>query len=279
MHVARARSASSAGLSSWTSSDGERPVAQRLRQAAAPREELRRRGRSSSPRRRAGRVIRIQIGLRLKAPAMARSTSGSSSPCSRSRRTSTSPSSPSMRTNPPSGIQLRLYRVPCQTTEVIRGGKPIPNSSTVMPARLATMKWPSSWTSTRTTRMPMKAATVPMTSIRPIASRPRSRPDLGVEGRRWPRDPARHRSPQRSTASAIVSAMAGKAMRPSRKACDRDLVGGVQDRRRGCRRPRRPDARRRTRDSRASVNGANSSVPHSVGRAMSRGRRQALADA
>jgi hypothetical protein len=45
-----------------------------------------------------------------------------------------------MRTKPPSGIQFRLYRVPCQVSDPIRGGKPIPNSSTVIPARFAVMK-------------------------------------------------------------------------------------------------------------------------------------------
>ena len=177
--------------------------------------------------------IRIQIGLRLNAPAMACSTSSSVRPFSRRRRTSTSPSSPSMRTNPPSGIQLRLYRVPCHMTDVIRGGKPIPNSSTVMPARLATRKWPSSWTSTSTTRTPRKAATVPMTSIRPIPRPCRAR---HVSADRTSASSAAIASrsgssalPQRSTAPAIVSAMRGKAIAPVEEGRDRDLVSGVED--------------------------------------------------
>ena len=88
-------------------------------------------------------ATRTQIGRRLNAPAMAASTCSSSSPFSRSRRISMSPSSPSMRTKPPRGIQLRLYRVPCHVIEAMRGGKPMPNSSTVIPARLAARKCPS----------------------------------------------------------------------------------------------------------------------------------------
>ncbi len=51
---------------------------------------------------------RIQIGLRLKAPSMARSTADSERPCLRIRSASVSPSSPSIFTKPPSGIQLTL---------------------------------------------------------------------------------------------------------------------------------------------------------------------------
>ena len=71
---------------------------------------------------------RTQIGLRLNAPAIALSTAASESPRRRSLSASDSPSSPSIFTKPPRGIQLTEYRVPCQTTEPIRGGKPTPNS-------------------------------------------------------------------------------------------------------------------------------------------------------
>ena len=131
-------STSSAGLFSWISSTWSGPRLTGCGSAAAHEKASPARMKFiATPAR--STPIRIQIGLRLKAPAMAWSISASVRPPSRSRRISTSPSSPSIRTKPPSGIQFRLYRVPCHVTDAIRGGNPIPNSSTVIPARLALM--------------------------------------------------------------------------------------------------------------------------------------------
>ena len=55
-------------------------------------------------------------------------------------------SSPLILLNPPNGIQFRVKSVPFQVNSLIaRGGNPIPNSSTSMPIRRATIKCPSSW--------------------------------------------------------------------------------------------------------------------------------------
>src|SRR6188768_1926915 len=58
-----------------------------------------------------------------------------------------------------------------------RGGKPMPNSCTVTPARRATTKWPNSWMTTRTTRMASRITTsrkpfpIPVSSSGITASR------------------------------------------------------------------------------------------------------------
>ena len=71
-------------------------------------------------------------------------------------------SSPSIFTYPPKGMALRVYSVSPRRKPKIRGGSPMPNSSTLTPASFAVMKWPSSWKTTRGTKTAMKAIMVVM---------------------------------------------------------------------------------------------------------------------
>ena len=75
-----------------------------------------------------------------------------------SERGSDGSSSPSMRTKPPMGSQLIVYSVSPRrhVSPLMRGGKPMPNSSTLMRNAFATRKWPSSWMTTRGTRRATK---------------------------------------------------------------------------------------------------------------------------
>ena len=58
---------------------------------------------------------------------------------------SSSGDSPSILTNPPSGIAARTYSVSPRRKPKIVGPKPIENFSTFTPFHLARRKWPSSW--------------------------------------------------------------------------------------------------------------------------------------
>src|SRR3989344_4442432 len=65
--------------------------------------------------------------------------------------------SPKIFTKPPKGNQLRVNGVPFQVNSFLaRGGKPRPNSSTLMPNFLATRKCPSSWTIISALKITMK---------------------------------------------------------------------------------------------------------------------------
>ncbi len=66
--------------------------------------------------------------------------------------------------------------------DAARGGKPMPNSWTVMPHSLATTKWPTSWTSTRTTMMASVATMVARTSMSGGLLGLKGAAHLGVEG-------------------------------------------------------------------------------------------------
>jgi len=73
-------------------------------------------------------------------------------------------SSPTIRTKPPIGSQLRVYSVHFLSVKNLyaRGGIPTPNSSTFIPVSLAVIKCPNSWiittirSTTRVRRMPRK---------------------------------------------------------------------------------------------------------------------------
>ena len=58
-------------------------------------------------------------------------------------------SSPTIFTNPPMGIRLMEYKVSPYLNPNNLGGKPKPNSVTLMSNFFAHTKWPSSWTKTK----------------------------------------------------------------------------------------------------------------------------------
>ena len=71
---------------------------------------------------------------------------------------------PAMRTKPPNGraFSVRRVRDPrCSTA--IRGGKPMPNSSTAIPRQRATSRWPSSCTTINGTTRRIKTRSGPTT--------------------------------------------------------------------------------------------------------------------
>ena len=67
-------------------------------------------------------------------------------------------SSPSRRTNPPIGSQFTVYSVSPNRFPPILGGKPTPNSCTLMPNILAVAKCAASWASTSARRMNTKSS-------------------------------------------------------------------------------------------------------------------------
>ena len=100
-----------------------------------------------------------------------------------------------------------------------RGGKPKPNSSTLMPKRLAVRKWPSSWTKTRNARTGIMSSQEgsPNTSVTPrVPLRGRwPRPRRLV----CPRDRGHDAGSWESRAARMILCMSRKPILRSRKAC------------------------------------------------------------
>ena len=90
-----------------------------------------------------------------------------------SERGSVGSSSPIIRTKPPMGSQLIVYSVSPRRNDrpLMRGGKPMPNSSTLMRNAFAARKCPSSWMTTRGTRRAAKISAERRTSTISKAAR------------------------------------------------------------------------------------------------------------
>ncbi len=74
-------------------------------------------------------------------------------------------SSPAILTKPPRGRAFMEYIVSFRLMPNRRGGKPMPNSSTLTPVALAVKKCPHSWARTSTIRTARKATMVISISI------------------------------------------------------------------------------------------------------------------